>query len=124
MMILDTAGLSVLPNPASFPATFLLPTPPPFTPTPSPSRPPLPPLPCPPPRYTALGEMLTLGATDATVAGPEGLDVLKLNGPLAAAARRLVYAARQPTNEQRLVAGMEWLKAPIALLRGAGGLKK
>lgn len=63
-------------------------------------------------RYTALGEMLTLGANDASVAGPQGLEALKLSGPLAAAARRLVYAARMPTNEQRAKAGVNWLQSP------------
>mmetsp|Transcript_46528 Transcript_46528/g.129685 ORF Transcript_46528/g.129685 Transcript_46528/m.129685 type:complete len:462 (-) Transcript_46528:180-1565(-) len=63
-------------------------------------------------RYTALGEMLTLGANDASVAGPQGLEALKLSGPLAAAARRLVYAARMPTSEQRVKAGVNWLQSP------------
>ena len=56
--------------------------------------------------------MLTLGSNDASVAGPQGLEALKLSGPLAAAARRLVYAARMPTNEQRVKAGVNWIQSP------------
>lgn len=70
-------------------------------------------------RYTPLGEMLSFGAADASVAGPEGLDILRLSGPLASAARRLVYAARMPTNSQRLLAGRKLAQRPLrALLEG------
>ena len=52
--------------------------------------------------FVNLGEMLTLGDTDASISSLGGL--VKLQGPLAAMARRLVYVARQPTNKQRATA--------------------
>merc|ERR1711871_296741 len=52
--------------------------------------------------YVPLGEMLTLGATQAALSGIGGL--VELEGPLASAARRLVYAARMPTKEQTATA--------------------
>ena len=49
-------------------------------------------------RYTALGEMLSLGNDAASVAALGQL--VKLSGPLAATPRRAVYAARMPTSQQ------------------------
>jgi NADH dehydrogenase len=53
-------------------------------------------------RYQALGEMVSLGRGDAALSGLG----LTLSGPLAAAARRLVYISRQPTAEQRWRVGV------------------
>lgn len=53
-------------------------------------------------RYVPLGEMLTLGKTDASVYSLGGL--VKLDGPLAAISRRFVYSIRMPTNNQRATA--------------------
>ena len=52
--------------------------------------------------FVNLGEMLTLGDTDASISSLGGM--VKLQGPLAAMMRRLVYVARQPTNKQRVTA--------------------
>ena len=52
--------------------------------------------------FVPLGEMLTLGSLDASITGLGGL--FKLSGPAAALARRAVYAARMPTNQQRVKA--------------------
>jgi len=51
-------------------------------------------------RYVPLGEMLTLGGdyADAAVTSLGGL--VRLQGPVAALARRVVYAARMPTTDQ------------------------
>jgi demethylphylloquinone reductase len=51
-------------------------------------------------RYVPLGEMLTLGNTNAAVTSLNGL--VQLQGPLAAVARRLVYAVRMPTPGQQV----------------------
>lgn len=53
-------------------------------------------------RYVPLGEMLTLGNTDAALTSLNGL--VQLQGPLAALARRLVYGVRMPTGAQRATA--------------------
>jgi NADH dehydrogenase len=50
-------------------------------------------------RFVPLGEMLTLGKKDASIYSLGGL--VELDGPLAAISRRLVYAARMPTNSQK-----------------------
>lgn len=72
-------------------------------------------------RYTALGEMLTLGPMDAAVSGLRGL--FQLEGPPASLARRLVYVMRMPTGGQRLRAARSWVKGRAekvkAQLRGA-----
>lgn len=52
--------------------------------------------------YVALGEMLSLGDTDATITSMGGYVALK--GPLAALGRRVVYAARMPTVTQSVKA--------------------
>lgn len=53
-------------------------------------------------RFIDLGQMLTLGKKDASMYSLGGL--VELDGPVAAAARRVVYAARMPTNEQKVKA--------------------
>ncbi|MUG99056.1 NAD(P)/FAD-dependent oxidoreductase [Scytonema sp. UIC 10036] len=60
-------------------------------------------------RYQYLGEMMTLGIDNATLTG---LGV-KLNGPLAYAARRLAYLYRLPTLDQKFKVGFNWLARPI-----------
>jgi len=60
-------------------------------------------------RYQQLGEMMTLGIDNATLTG---LGV-KLNGPLAAVARRLAYLYRMPTLDHQLKVGFNWLARPI-----------
>jgi len=59
-----------------------------------------------PGRYTALGEMLSLGGNDASVAALAGL--VELQGPLASASRRAIYAARMPTVSQAAKVGASW----------------
>ena len=60
-------------------------------------------------RYQSLGEMLTLGVDNATV---NGLGV-KLDGPVAYLARRLVYLYRLPTLKHQLAVGLNWVSAPL-----------
>lgn len=60
-------------------------------------------------RYTPLGEMMTLGTEDATLAG---LGV-QLNGPFAHIARRLAYLYRMPTLEHQIKVGVNWITQPI-----------
>lgn len=62
--------------------------------------------------YVPLGEMLTLGATEAAISGIGGL--VEIDGPLASAARRLVYAARMPTKEQTATALLNQLVSGAA----------
>ena len=50
--------------------------------------------------YVPLGEMLTLGGPNAALSSLN--DGIRLGGPAAAAARRLVYSYRMPTTEQRI----------------------
>lgn len=49
-------------------------------------------------KFLDLGEMLTLGITDASVTSLGGL--LELSGPFAALGRRIIYAVRMPTTAQ------------------------
>jgi len=67
-------------------------------------------------RFVPLGEMLTLGKVDASVYSLGGL--VTLDGPLAAMSRRLVYAFRMPTNNQRATAllnsGLSTIKSLIS----------
>ncbi|MEM9772069.1 MAG: NAD(P)/FAD-dependent oxidoreductase [Cyanobacteria bacterium P01_D01_bin.73] len=65
-------------------------------------------------RYQNLGEMLALGNTEATLSGLG----LTLDGPLAYAARRLVYLYRMPSFEHQVKVGLNWLTQP--LLKGLG----
>ncbi len=60
-------------------------------------------------RYQQLGEMMTLGIDNATLTG---LGV-KLDGSLAAVARRVAYLYRMPTLDHQLKVGFNWLARPI-----------
>jgi demethylphylloquinone reductase len=60
-------------------------------------------------RYQQLGEMMTLGIDNATLTG---LGV-KLDGSLAAIARRLAYLYRMPTLDHQLKVGFNWLARPL-----------
>jgi NADH dehydrogenase len=60
-------------------------------------------------RYQSLGEMLSLGVDNATL---NGLG-LKLDGPLAYVARRLIYLYRLPTLKHQLTVGLNWVSVPI-----------
>ncbi|AIE74839.1 MULTISPECIES: NAD(P)/FAD-dependent oxidoreductase [unclassified Synechocystis] len=63
-------------------------------------------LPC---RYQPLGEMLALGIDSAVL---NGLGI-KLTGPAAVLARRLVYLYRFPTWQHQLTVGLNWLTRPL-----------
>lgn len=60
-------------------------------------------------RYQQLGEMMALGKDNATLTGLG----IKLDGPLAYAARRLAYLYRLPTLDHQLKVGFNWLVRPI-----------
>jgi demethylphylloquinone reductase len=62
-------------------------------------------------RYVHLGEMLVLGARDASVSSPLGVEI---DGAPAWAMRRAAYLARMPTDRHRakLIAG--WATGPVA----------
>jgi len=60
-------------------------------------------------RYQALGEMMTLGKDNATLAGLG----LKLDGPFAHIARRLIYLYRMPTLDHQLKVGLNWVIQPV-----------
>jgi demethylphylloquinone reductase len=60
-------------------------------------------------RYQALGEMMTLGTDNATLAGLG----LKLEGPMAHVARRLIYLYRMPTLDHQIKVGLNWIAQPI-----------
>ncbi|MGL5921854.1 NAD(P)/FAD-dependent oxidoreductase [Chroococcidiopsis sp.] len=66
-------------------------------------------------RYQNLGEMMTLGIDNATLAGLG----IKLEGPLAAIARRLAYLYRLPTLEHQIKVGINWITRPF--LQGLEG---
>ena len=63
-------------------------------------------------RYQQMGEMMTLGTDKATI---EGLG-LKLDGPAAYVARRLVYLYRLPTLKHQLTVGFNWITQPLVEL--------
>ncbi|HEY9767453.1 MAG TPA: NAD(P)/FAD-dependent oxidoreductase [Coleofasciculaceae cyanobacterium] len=63
-------------------------------------------------RYQPLGEMMTLGTDNATI---NGLG-LKLDGPMAYVARRLIYLYRLPTLKHQLTVGFNWITQPIVEL--------
>ena len=67
-------------------------------------------------RYINLGEMMTLGTDNAVLSGLG----LKLDGPLAYVARRLVYLYRFPTLEHQLKVGFSWLTQPLVELLSKG----
>ncbi len=60
-------------------------------------------------RYQNLGEMMTLGTDNATLAGLG----IKLDGPLAHIARRLAYLYRMPTVDHQLKVGFNWIARPL-----------
>lgn len=60
-------------------------------------------------RYQNLGEMMTLGKDNATLAG---LGVT-LEGNLAHVVRRLAYLYRMPTLEHQLKVGISWIAKPL-----------
>ncbi|MBE9078114.1 NAD(P)/FAD-dependent oxidoreductase [Romeria aff. gracilis LEGE 07310] len=66
-------------------------------------------------RYQHLGEMMTLGSDDATLAG---LGV-KLDGGLAHVVRRLTYLYRMPTLEHQIRVGLNWVGQPLRDLLSA-----
>ncbi|XP_038882711.1 alternative NAD(P)H-ubiquinone oxidoreductase C1, chloroplastic/mitochondrial isoform X2 [Benincasa hispida] len=59
-------------------------------------------------RYQNLGEMITLGRSDASVS-PSFIEGLTLEGPIGHAARKLAYLIRLPTDEHRVKVGISWL---------------
>ncbi|XP_058200982.1 alternative NAD(P)H-ubiquinone oxidoreductase C1, chloroplastic/mitochondrial [Rhododendron vialii] len=59
-------------------------------------------------RFQNLGEMMTLGRSDAAVT-PSFLEGLTLEGPVGHTARKIAYLARLPTDEHRLKVGISWL---------------
>jgi demethylphylloquinone reductase len=63
-------------------------------------------------RYQHLGEMLSLGSNNATLAGMG----LKLEGMPAHVARRLIYLMRMPTLEHQMKVGFSWLTQPLVNL--------
>ncbi|NJM46661.1 MAG: NAD(P)/FAD-dependent oxidoreductase [Alkalinema sp. RU_4_3] len=63
-------------------------------------------------RYQHLGEMLSLGSNNATLAGMG----LKLEGMPAHIARRLIYLMRMPTLEHQMKVGFSWLTQPLVQL--------
>ena len=63
-------------------------------------------------RYQPLGEMMTLGVDNAAI---NGLG-LKLDGPFAYVARRLIYLYRLPTLKHQLTVGLNWIVQPIVEL--------
>jgi len=60
-------------------------------------------------RYQALGEIMSLGTDNATLAGMG----IKLDGPLAHAARRLIYLYRMPTLDHQIKVGLNWIAQPL-----------
>jgi NADH dehydrogenase len=60
-------------------------------------------------RYQPLGEMMTLGIDNATLAGLG----IQLDGQLAHIARRLAYLYRMPTLDHKLKVGFNWITKPI-----------
>ncbi len=60
-------------------------------------------------KYQHLGEMMTLGSDDATLAGLG----LQLNGVSAHLARRMIYLMRMPTFEHQVKVGLNWITKPV-----------
>jgi demethylphylloquinone reductase len=60
-------------------------------------------------RYQYLGEMITLGVDNTTLAGLG----ITLDGLFASIARKLAYLYRMPTLEHQLKVGFNWLTRPI-----------
>ncbi|CAL1391765.1 unnamed protein product [Linum trigynum] len=59
-------------------------------------------------RFQNLGEMMTLGQSDAAVT-PSFIDGLTLEGPIGHTARKIAYLIRLPTDEHRVKVGLSWL---------------
>ncbi len=68
-------------------------------------------------RYAHLGEMMVLGANDATLSTLLGVEV---EGRAAWAMRRAAYLARMPTDRHRMHVAASWSTEP--LLRGIGAM--
>jgi demethylphylloquinone reductase len=60
-------------------------------------------------RYQALGEIMSLGTDNATLAGMG----IKLDGPFAHVARRLIYLYRMPTLDHQIKVGLNWVAQPL-----------
>ncbi|XZO00568.1 MAG: NAD(P)/FAD-dependent oxidoreductase [Microcoleus sp.] len=60
-------------------------------------------------RYQPLGEIMTLGIDNATMAGLG----IQLDGQLAHIARRLAYLYRMPTFDHQVKVGFNWISRPI-----------
>jgi NADH dehydrogenase len=67
-------------------------------------------------RYQNLGEMMTLGIDNATLAGLG----ITLEGNLAHVVRRLAYLYRMPTLEHQLKVGVSWITKPFLDLVSGG----
>ncbi|KAK9167504.1 hypothetical protein Scep_002695 [Stephania cephalantha] len=59
-------------------------------------------------RFQNLGEMMTLGRSDAAIS-PSFIDGLTLEGPIGHTARKIAYLIRLPTDEHRVKVGISWL---------------
>ncbi|XP_040381057.1 alternative NAD(P)H-ubiquinone oxidoreductase C1, chloroplastic/mitochondrial isoform X2 [Oryza brachyantha] len=59
-------------------------------------------------RFQNLGEMMTLGRSDAAITA-SFIEGLTLEGPIGHAARKIVYCLRMPTDEHRVKVGISWL---------------
>jgi NADH dehydrogenase len=66
-------------------------------------------------RYQPLGEMMTLGANNATISGLG----LQFDGYPAYIARRLIYLYRLPTLKHQLTVGLNWITQPLVELLSA-----
>jgi NADH dehydrogenase len=66
-------------------------------------------------RYQPLGEMMTLGANNATISGLG----LQFDGYPAYIARRLIYLYRLPTLKHQLTVGLNWITQPLFELLSA-----
>ncbi|KAG8076903.1 hypothetical protein GUJ93_ZPchr0006g43119 [Zizania palustris] len=58
-------------------------------------------------RFQNLGEMMTLGRSDAAITA-NFIEGLTLEGSLGHAARKIVYCLRMPTDEHRVKVGISW----------------
>ncbi|XP_058731113.1 alternative NAD(P)H-ubiquinone oxidoreductase C1, chloroplastic/mitochondrial-like [Vicia villosa] len=58
-------------------------------------------------RFQNLGEMMTLGRSDAAIT-PSFIEGLTLEGPVGHTARKIAYLMRLPTDEHRLKVGISW----------------
>ena len=72
-------------------------------------------------RYADLGEMLSLGDSAGAMSS---LGLINLQGPLANLGRRAVYAARMPTSQQAVRAGLSWAVDSVVGAMRRGGAKE